>query len=540
MRANTRSIIVAATLCALCSVGSALAAPERLGDWVPDATPDEKGALSFSYNRLQMDLEGGVTGERTAHDFFKLRYTFSPKVAATLRYGRHDLAGGAGLLSPVFDLKDSAESYEFDLGINLMNVAPTPADAAKNQAWAAGSSFGIGLSGTQYQLAAGSVDQDQTLLKAYMVYSTDLSEELRAHTVFSSARLSGDSQSGSANRVGAGLDYTLITGEHPLTLMANGIIDIYNFRQPSFNTSRISRFDIGLRYRVARDWYATLGWVTANDSESDTSGSGIFAGINFVDEPPPPCPVPAEPVPAEAAPAAAAEAMQTVASAGAAPLMAVAPAAGTAAGYTDDPLDDFREQVLGEMQTSRAVSSADAPTSLETELAAFDPANDYTLAPRPDTTSSTDATATSGTADKGTAAGVSIPSFPMIIPLPTSETAVMVRAGYQPEARHQTRAGDAIARPPTGPYLDLSTSAVTELAFSGTEQLPVADAADPDLSDATAEPPAGLIASNQAGAVAQRSVLAPANPQQSGEADVDSNGQPTKDRASSAADGSEG
>jgi hypothetical protein len=131
----------------------------------------------------------------------------------------------------------------------------------------------------------GDLSSEDSMLRAYLVYTTDLSPEMRAHTIFTTSRLSGDSSSGSVNRVGAGLDYTLVDGKHPLTLMANGILDVYNFREPDFNTSRISRFDVGLRYRVARDWYASLGYTTHNDSENDASGSGIFASVQYVEEP---------------------------------------------------------------------------------------------------------------------------------------------------------------------------------------------------------------------------------------------------------------
>jgi hypothetical protein len=129
---------------------------------------------------------------------------------------------------------------------------------------------------------------------------------MRAHTIFTTSRLSGDSASGSLNRIGAGLDYTLIDGSRPLTLMANAILDVYNFRQPDFNTSRISSFDVGLRYRVARNWYTSLGYTTYNDSENDATGSGIFASVQYLDEPGT-C-VTCEPLPEEELPAAPAPA----------------------------------------------------------------------------------------------------------------------------------------------------------------------------------------------------------------------------------------
>jgi len=261
------------------------AAPDRLNDDVPDAIPDHPGAVSLSYSYEGLGLDGPGSGETTSHMYYMGRYTFSDKVSASFRITDHDLAGGLGLLTPLLDNQDSAQSYTLDLRMNLLNIPPTHADPDNEVAFEAGSSFNAGVSGTQYTLDAGSLSQDETLLKAYLTYSTDLTEEMRAHTYFSTGRLSGDTHTGSMNRVGAGLDYMLAEGRRPLVLMANGILDIYNFREPSFNTGRVSRFDLGLRYRVSRDWYATAGWVTANDSENESSGSGFFAGLNFVSHP---------------------------------------------------------------------------------------------------------------------------------------------------------------------------------------------------------------------------------------------------------------
>jgi hypothetical protein len=297
----------------------ALAAPERLSGDVPDATPDSEGAWAISYGLESIELDGPLQTERTSHNYYKLRYSFSPDVAAAVRYESHSLAGGEGLISPIFGSQDEATALGFDLAVNLLNVPMTqrvvdPVSGAETVPFAAGSSFGMGVGMTRYDMSAASLSQEDLLLRAYLTYSTDLTEDMRAHTYFSTGRISGDTHTGSVNRVAAGLDYNLSGGDRPLVLMANGVLDIYNFRQPTFNTSRISRFDIGLRYRLAEDWYASAGWVTLNDSENDSSGSGIFAGLNFVDEPSPPAPLveevpveepaPSGPAPAEPPPAA--------------------------------------------------------------------------------------------------------------------------------------------------------------------------------------------------------------------------------------------
>lgn len=382
-------------------VGQALAAPDRLNDDVPDAQPDMDGALNATYGFQSLQLEGPLNSEQTAHQLFKLRYSFNPHVYGAFRYEQNDLAGGLGLLTPIYNNADSASSMSFDLGLNLLNVAPVPEDKAKNQVWAAGSAFGIGLSGTQYALDKGAISETDTLIKAYLVYSTDLTEEMRAHTYFSSGRLTGDSASGSVNRIAAGLDYNLSPGCRPLVLMANGILDVYNFRQPTFNTSRITRFDFGLRYRFADDWYANLGWATLNDSENDASGSGIFASLNFVDGPPccEPCIEPPPPPPADPA-AAPAEAPKTS--------QALPLEDGLLLAADDQPPSLMAQSPAGQASaadTKSAASTAAAGSAL--------PGNELV-------------------SDSGEAAiesdGILIPGFPEEAPAPTAQNQLMARA----------------------------------------------------------------------------------------------------------------
>lgn len=262
-----------------CSV--ALAAPDRFDNQVRDAVPDPENTFNFSFNHFVVNTEGPVTSENSSHQLFRLGYQFSDKLNASFHIGSHDLSGGLGLTNPIFSNLDSAQSYGLQLDMNLLNEAAIPAGDQDGSVWTPGSAFSIGFLGNVNQLDRSGIGESETELGAYLAYSTDLTEEMRGHTYFSTSRLTGDNASGSANRVGAGLDYLLMDGDKPLVLMANGIIDIYNFRQPQFNTSRISRFDLGLRYKMAREWDAQLGWSTFNDSEQDSSGSGIFAGINW-------------------------------------------------------------------------------------------------------------------------------------------------------------------------------------------------------------------------------------------------------------------
>jgi hypothetical protein len=401
----------------------ALAAPDRLGDGVPDAFPDKPRALSFGYSHESIQLEGPLTEDRVAHDYFRLRYTLNPRTAVSFRYGSHDLTGGLGLTTPLFDNRDGAESYTLDLNLNLLTVPATPADPDKGVEYSAGSAFGLGISGTQYQSDMNDLASDDSLLRAYLVYTSDLSPEMRAHTIFSTARLTGDNQSGSVNRVGAGLDYTLIGGRRPLVLMANGVLDVYNFREPQFNTSRVSRFDVGLRYRVAEDWYASVGYITVNDSEDDSSGSGIYAGVQFVDEPSPPkpeCPeveeeapadqgeAPPEPTAGDQPPAQASAAIPAEQPA----LMAVVPAPDS-----DGPVaEDVAE--TGSAATA-AAAEPDAGSAADTD------GPDWEM-------------------------GVEIPPFPEQRPRHTPAGAMMARAGLEatPPHPHHTRPEDVLQRPP--------------------------------------------------------------------------------------------
>jgi hypothetical protein len=276
------AIVAAAVL--LCCAQPGWASPDRLDNAVPDAAQDTPGSVAFSLGQEWLTLDGALNSENTSHSLFKLRYQFNPKVAGTLGYSHHNLTGDLGIISPIFNNQDSADAWNFDIGMNLSHTDRLAADAGKNTPFTPGSDFTIGVAGEFDHGSKGAVSESTSLLKAYLLYSTDLTEEMRAHAYFSSGRISGGGRSGSVNTVGAGLDYDLATGEHPLTLMADGILDVYNFRDPTFNTSRVSRFDVGLRYKMSRGLYANAGWMTVNDSENNAGGSGIFAGLNWVQE----------------------------------------------------------------------------------------------------------------------------------------------------------------------------------------------------------------------------------------------------------------
>jgi hypothetical protein len=465
----------------------ALAAPDRLNDEVPDAVMDLPGAFSFSYSHEALKLEGPLNDENIAHDYFKLRYTLNPKTALTFRYGTHNLNGGLGLANPLFDNRDGGESYSFDLALNLLNVAAVPADPETDKEYEAGSAFNVGVSGTLFQMDMGDLASEDSLLRAYLVYTTDLSPEMRAHTIFTTSRLSGDSASGSVNRIGAGLDYTLIDGPRPLTLMANAILDVYNFRQPDFNTSRISRFDVGLRYRVAPSWYTSLGYTTYNDSENDASGSGIFASVQYVDEPEQ-CitcePLPAEEqAPAEAqasldntvAPAPAAQPKPAAVATAKPPLMkngtqpakaADAPGAGQAEKQPAEtpkqtPAESEDQGAASETEETPAKAEKQPPADAEgsppaeaeepqsTEAEAEQPAGDEEQ--KPAATEAADESspaAEAPVADSRTEAGVVIPELPQEQPRQTAPGAVMVRAGGTSgsPAPHYTSADDVLLR----------------------------------------------------------------------------------------------
>jgi len=457
MRALHWHILLCGVVVALVAGTAAFAAPERLDDVVPDAFPDLPGKFSFGYSHHAIKLDGPLTDESVAHDYFKLRYTFNPKTALTFRYGTHDLAGGTGMLSPIFDNTDRGESFKLDLGLNLMTVPTTPPDPETGEGFAAGSSFGIGFSGTNYQMDMADLTQDDSLLKAYLVYTTDLSPEMRAHTVFASGRMTGDNQSGSVNTVGAGLDYTLIGGKRPLVLMANGVLDVYNFREPNFNTSRISRFDLGLRYQFHEDWYGSLGYTTHNDSENDNSGSGIFASVQFVDNPTPPkeeceeCPVeeePAAPAEGEAAPQAALP-------------------------VDEQPVSEGEQQLMASNQVFEQPKLMDSIPVLGESI----PRTDLNGYIRADTGLTEPAAAVDEDyLDTEQAEGILIPPSPVEPPRHTPPGAIMVRAGAGALLRipHHTRPEDVMLRPPSDPNVTdeegmLIAAVYTETVVEDTE-----------------------------------------------------------------------
>ncbi|MCC7477648.1 hypothetical protein IT575_04235 [bacterium] len=470
----------------------ALAAPDRLDDEIPDAAPSEADGLSASYGFSSLSLDGPQNSESTWHNYFKFRYQFGDDIGLRLFYNTHDLAGGHGLLSPVFDAQDQASAYGFDLSMNMLNVPSKSAKESANKAFEAGSAFNIGVSGKVMNMDAGAIGQSDSQISAYLAYTTDLTEKMRAHTYFSTGRISGDSHSGSVNRVGAGLDYVLQRGRHPLVLMANGLLDIYNFRQPSFNTARISRFDIGLRYKIRRGLYASAGLQTLNDSENDASGSGIFAGLNYVDEAQdwsstgkplpvlPPPPPPAEPAPADpnAQQPVAPPPAQPQADAGAAvevlqaPLMASnqtpqqsrteqaqRQAAGTRSASGLDTSQEARDAHSGISDPGAEQPAYTDAAMLDSGLAEkvdggayfYDPElaalNASALSSLGEATAQAGQDATAGRPQGALVAeivdpsGVAVPAFPLSEPQATRATASMVRppAGAAPSGRNRER-----------------------------------------------------------------------------------------------------
>ena len=121
--------LIGAVIGLLTAANLALAAPDRLDDKIPDATPDLPGAFAFSLGHEWLDMDGALTSQTTNHSMFRARYQFNPKVAAAVCYQVHDLAGGNGLLSPLFNQQDSANVWDFDLTMNLLNTPAEPADA---------------------------------------------------------------------------------------------------------------------------------------------------------------------------------------------------------------------------------------------------------------------------------------------------------------------------------------------------------------------------------------------------------------------------
>jgi len=464
-------VLVVCTAWAVLRAAAAIAAPDRLYDIVPDAVPDQKGALAFSWGRSEIGLEGPLASQQSVHNYYKLRYTFNPTSAVSFLYATHELGGAEsyGLLTPLFDNQDSGTSLGFDFNVNLMDVPATPADKEKNVAFSAGSSFGLGLAGTMYKLEAGPLSENETLFNAYLVYSTDLTEELRAHTYFSSGRLTGDTHTGSVNRVGAGLDYTVIPGRRPLTLMANGVLDIYNFRKPTFNTSRVSTFEVGLRYHLAKDWFTSVGWTTVNDSENDVSGSGLFAGVNFVNMPaekPKVCP------PAPAGQPAAGDASQPPQQQAMAPPPEPAPTGEQVPGGGASESTSVTAQEAG-----KVAAEASGPEGASGAAPVAEPAAETTASGSSGTTgeqptpsparepaaqgsgtsaeqgSSGEAQSepTSGEASAGEDNGVAIPAFPDVLPEHTPENAKMLRPEAPgPAVPRHTAADSRMLRPEGG------------------------------------------------------------------------------------------
>jgi hypothetical protein len=200
---------------------------------------------------------------------------------------------------------NSADGWGVEFRI-MLEHAPPILPATPDAKFAPGNSFTIATGFSALNLEATGIDDELHRFYGRLMYSTDFTQELHAHTVFATEHYTSDYKRGNSTTLGLGADYDLFSWHGGLLqLSANGLIDIYSIRKPTFDTGRVTRFDAGLRVKLGSTLGGYAGYEVVNDSLSDRNGQGIFYGVTFTPDlkfptrAKPPVEQPAEPAPTE-------------------------------------------------------------------------------------------------------------------------------------------------------------------------------------------------------------------------------------------------
>jgi hypothetical protein len=194
-----------------------------------------------------------------------------------LAFNNNGTNGGRAVINPFWNNTTSANAWEGGFKVVLSKTEP-PADT---KAQYLPNGFAVGANYSSASLN-GTVDNTEDFANAYLVYTGALSDKLTAHTYFSSGRFSGDVHGGSLNTIGVGVDYDVAKHrENRLQIQANAKLNVYNFRSPAFNSTRVTDYDVSLNYFIAHDVKAILGYGFIGDSNTNANSNEFFWGLQF-------------------------------------------------------------------------------------------------------------------------------------------------------------------------------------------------------------------------------------------------------------------
>ncbi len=271
-------ILALAAVAAAFSPATALAARHPRID---DADIGQPHRLILEYGQDAYDETTSLASGRDVATFFSLGYNINKRLQARGMWYQNELSGVDVLFNPLFSGLDNANGWGVEFRMMLEHTLPV-LPATPEAKFTPGNSFTVAMGFSGLGLEAPGVDNELHRFYGRLMYSTDFSQELHAHTVFSTEHYTSETKRGNSTSLGLGADYDLISWDGGvLQLSANGLIDIYSLRKPSFDTGRVTRFDAGLRLKLGDSFGGYLGYEVVNDSLSDRNGQGIFYGITY-------------------------------------------------------------------------------------------------------------------------------------------------------------------------------------------------------------------------------------------------------------------
>lgn len=250
---------------------------------IDDANIGEKGQVILEYGQDGYDETTTLAGGKDVSTFFNFGYNLNERLQLRGMLFKNELSGVDVLFNPLLSYLDSADGWGAEFRMMLEHTEPA-LPATPDSKFVPGGAFSVALGFSSYGLEAATVDDEMHRFYGRLLYSTDFSEELHAHTMFSTEHFTSDTKRGNMTSLGIGADYDLYKwdgGRSALMLSANGLIDIYSIRRPAFNTGRVTRFDAGLRVSVNDTFGGYAGYQVVNDTLSDRNSQGFFYGVSY-------------------------------------------------------------------------------------------------------------------------------------------------------------------------------------------------------------------------------------------------------------------
>ena len=247
---------------------------------IDEAEISEEGKIIIEYGQDSFEETSALETGRDVASYFNFGYALTKRLELRFKLLKNDLSGGDISFNPIFSDLTSADGWGIEFKI-LLDETKAVLPTAESPQFQPGSAFAVALGATAVSLESPTVDSDLNSFYGRVLYSTDFSPELRAHTLFALSHFTSDFRRGNSTTIGLGADYDLLSlGKNgKLQLTANGLMDIISIRKPVFDTGRVTRFDAGLRISLNELVSGYAGWAVINDSFTDTNSQGFFYGV---------------------------------------------------------------------------------------------------------------------------------------------------------------------------------------------------------------------------------------------------------------------